>query len=111
MFAEALANGESSFGTATSVAAMQAVVRNTMVQGILSVLFVVLAIIVILSAVIASWRSWKSRELSTSEDRAVPSRLFGPASFIPTRAERAIQKQWDARPKQRTTRGSKKAGH
>ncbi|MCU1546725.1 MAG: carbon starvation protein, partial [Homoserinimonas sp.] len=95
-FAEALASGETSFGTASTVEAMQAVVRNTMVQGVLSVLFVTLAIIVILSAVIATWRSWKSRSLATSEDPARPSRIFGPASFMATRAEKAIQAQWDA---------------
>src|SRR5690606_13891783 len=49
-FREALAAGETSFGTAGTVEAMNAVVRNTMVQGVLSVLFVVLAIIVIITA-------------------------------------------------------------
>jgi carbon starvation protein len=108
-FAEALASGETSFGTATSVQAMQAVVRNTMVQGILSVLFVVLSIIVIITAAWAAWRSWKTREFGTSEDPAVPTRIFAPASFIPTKEERAIQAQWDARPTQKTTLGSRKA--
>jgi carbon starvation protein len=110
-FSEALASGETSFGTATSVEAMQAVIRNTMVQGILSVLFVVLSIIVIATATWAAWRSYRSRDLGTSEDAAVPSRIFGPASFIPTRPEREIQAQWDARPTQKTTLGSRKAGH
>jgi carbon starvation protein len=110
-FSEALASGETSFGTATSVEAMQAVIRNTMVQGVLSVLFVVLSIIVIATATWAAWRSYRSRDLGTSEDAAVPSRIFGPASFIPTRPEREIQAQWDARPTQKTTLGSRKAGH
>jgi carbon starvation protein len=110
-FSEALASGETSFGTATSVEAMQAVIRNTMVQGILSVLFVVLSIIVIVAAIWAAWRSWKTREFGTSEDPAVASKIFGPASFIPTKAERAIQAQWDARPTQKTTLGSRKATH
>jgi carbon starvation protein len=110
-FSEALASGETSFGTATSVEAMQAVIRNTMVQGILSVLFVVLSIIVIATASWAAWRSYRSRDLGTSEDAAVPSRIFGPASFIPTRPEREILAQWDALPTKKTTLGSRKAGH
>jgi carbon starvation protein len=110
-FSEALASGETSFGTAQGVEAMQAVIRNTMVQGILSVLFVVLSIVVITAASWAAWRSYRTRELGTSEDPAVPSRIFGPASFIPTRPEREIQAQWDARPTVKTTLGSKKAGH
>ncbi|TQL48187.1 carbon starvation protein [Homoserinimonas aerilata] len=110
-FAGALAAGETSFGTATSVEAMQAVVRNTMVQGVLSVLFVVLAIIVILAAAAATWRSWRTRELGTSEDTAVPSRLFAPAGFVATPAEREIQSQWDARPDARGSVRAKRGDH
>ncbi|HEU4808509.1 MAG TPA: carbon starvation CstA family protein [Homoserinimonas sp.] len=109
-FSEALASGETSFGTADGVDAMEAVIRNTMVQGILSVLFVVLSIIVIVTASWAAWRSYRTRELGTSEDVAVPSRIFAPASFVPTGPEREIQAQWDARVTERTTLGSKKAG-
>ncbi|QEE61077.1 carbon starvation protein A [Salinibacterium sp. dk2585] len=104
-FREALAAGETSFGTATSVEAMNAVVRNTMVQGILSVLFVLLAIIVILTAVLAVWRSYKRRSTATSEDAAVPSRIFAPAGLIATPAEKKIQQQWDARGEPARTQG------
>ncbi|MDJ0323314.1 carbon starvation CstA family protein [Cryobacterium sp. PH31-AA6] len=95
-FSEALAAGETSFGTAKSVAAMEAVVRNTMVQGVLSILFVVLAIIVMVSAIQATWHSWKSRDFGTSEDPAVPSQMFAPSGFLPTAAEKELGASWDA---------------
>ncbi|WP_104163660.1 carbon starvation CstA family protein [Cryobacterium sp. N22] len=97
-FSNALAAGETSFGTATSVEAMEAVVRNTMVQGILSIIFVTLAVIVIFTALQATWNAWKTRSNATSEDLAVPSRIFAPSGLKATPAEKATQALWDARP-------------
>ncbi len=53
-FRNALDAGEESFGTAKTVAAMEAVVRNTFIQGTLSIVFVVLSIIVIATAILAT---------------------------------------------------------
>ncbi|MGY4859022.1 carbon starvation CstA family protein [Cryobacterium sp. AP23] len=97
-FSNALAAGETSFGTATSVEAMEAVVRNTMVQGILSIVFVTLAVIVIFTALQATWRAWRTRSNATSEDPAVPSRIFAPSGLVATPAEKTTQAEWDARP-------------
>lgn len=107
-FSEALAAGETSFGTAPTVPAMEAVVRNTMVQGILSIVFVTLAIIVILTAIQATWRAYRSGSSATSEDPAVPSRVFAPAGFLPSKAEKDLQAQWDALP---AAAKPKKTGH
>jgi carbon starvation protein len=97
-FRQALADGETSFGTAPTVEAMNAVVRNTMVQGILSILFVTLAIIVIVAAILATIRAARRGSSETSEDAAVPSALFAPAGLVATPAERELQAQWDALP-------------
>jgi carbon starvation protein len=97
-FAKALADGETSFGTATSVEAMEAVVRNTMVQGILSIVFVTLALIVIFTALQATWAAWRSSSHATSEDPGVPSKIFAPSGLMATPAEKAIQAEWDKRP-------------
>ncbi|ASN51017.1 carbon starvation CstA family protein [Sinomonas sp. R1AF57] len=94
-FAKALADGKTSFGTAKTVAAMEAVVRNTMVQGVLSVVFVVLSIIVIITALIATVKAFRGIGVDTDqEDPAVPSRVFAPAGVVPTPAERAVRAQW-----------------
>ena len=97
-FRQALADGETSFGTAPTVEAMEAVVRNTMVQGVLSILFVTLAIIVIVAAVLATIRAARRGASETSEDDAVPSKIFAPAGLIATPAERKLQAEWDALP-------------
>ncbi|WP_433875976.1 carbon starvation CstA family protein [Sinomonas atrocyanea] len=96
-FAKALADGKTSFGTAKTVAAMEAVVRNTMVQGVLSVVFVVLSIIVIITALIATVKAFRGIGVDTDqEDPAVASRVFAPAGAIPTPAERAVLAEWRA---------------
>ncbi|TDW30271.1 carbon starvation CstA family protein [Cryobacterium psychrophilum] len=97
-FSDALAAGETSFGTAPSVLAMEAVVRNTMIQGLLSILFVVLAIIVIVTAIQATVRAYRSGSNASSEDPPVQSLIYGPAGFIPTPAEKALEAQWNGLP-------------
>ncbi|MGL4242948.1 MAG: carbon starvation CstA family protein, partial [Beijerinckiaceae bacterium] len=87
-FRAALEAGETSFGTAQGVPAMEAVVRNTAIQGTLSIVFVSLAIIVIATALIATVRSLRAGGGVESEDPAVPSRLVAPAGFIATAEER-----------------------
>ncbi|WP_285320572.1 carbon starvation CstA family protein [Pseudarthrobacter sp. lyk4-40-TYG-27] len=101
-FSKALADGKTEFGTAKTVAAMEAVVRNTAIQGWLSVIFVVLSIIVIATAVLATVKAFRDRAsgaaTTDNEDPAVPSRVFAPAGLVPTAAERALGAEWDKVP-------------
>ncbi len=97
-FRDALAAGETSFGTATSVAAMEAVVRNTMIQGILSVTFLVLSVIVITISIIKVIQAVRPGPVIDQEDPEVPSHRFAPAGFIASSEERAVEKQWNALP-------------
>jgi carbon starvation protein len=101
-FSKALADGKKEFGTAKSVAAMEAVVRNTTIQGWLSVIFVVLTIIVIATAVLATIKAFRDRAAgratTDNEDPAVPSRVFAPAGLVPTTAERELAAEWDRVP-------------
>jgi carbon starvation protein len=101
-FSKALAEGKTEFGTAKTVAAMEAVVRNTAIQGWLSVIFVVLSIIVIVTALLATVRAFRNRAAGVptkdNEDPALPSRVFAPAGLIPTRAERELLAEWEKVP-------------
>ena len=97
-FKQALADGETSFGTAGSVEAMEAVVRNTFVQGTLSIVFMVLTIIVITMAIVATVRSYRTRGLPENEDPRVESRIYAPAGIILTPAEKDLEAQWKALP-------------
>jgi carbon starvation protein len=97
-FRDALARGETSFGPAGTVEAMQAVVRNTFVQGTLSIVFVTLAIIVILTSIAAVVRSYRTRGGVEAEDPYVPSRIFAPAGLVPTPEEKRLAREWAAVP-------------
>jgi carbon starvation protein len=101
-FSKALAEGKTEFGSAKTVAAMEAVVRNTMIQGWLSVIFVVLSIIVIITAVIATVRAFRNEAggvvHTDHEDTAVPSRVYAPSGFIPSPAERELAAEWNKLP-------------
>ena len=101
-FAKALADGKTSFGTAKTQAAMEAVVRNTMIQGWLSIIFVVLSIVVIITAVIATIQALRNTAAglpnAEHEDPAQASRVFAPAGFIPTAAERDLVAEWNELP-------------
>ncbi|WP_104173951.1 carbon starvation CstA family protein [Arthrobacter sp. Y81] len=102
VFSKALADGKTEFGTAKTVAAMEAVVRNTMIQGWLSVIFVVLSIIVIITGVVATVKAFRNEAAGVGhddhEDPAVPSRGYAPAGLIPTAAERELMAEWNKLP-------------
>jgi carbon starvation protein len=75
------------------------IVRNTFIQGSLSILFAVLVVIVVAAGVIMALRTIRGSGRPLTADDPVPSRLFAPSGMIPTAAEKEVQKQWDALPK------------
>ncbi len=109
-FKEALAAGETSFGTATSVEAMEAVVRNTFVQGTLSIIFVVLAIVVMAAALVTTVKALRAGGGENHEDEPVASRRFAPAGILTTSAEKEIEAEWAQLPPEKRPVSSG-AGH
>lgn len=88
--------GEESFGSAATPEAMDAVIRNTAVQGTLSILFAGLVLITVLAAAVVCVRAVRAGGLPTSEEPDAPSRIFAPSGMVPTDAEREVQALWDA---------------
>jgi carbon starvation protein len=88
--------------TAKTPADVDKIVRNTFIQGSLSVLFAALVIVVFVAGVIVAVRAIRGQGKPLTEDEPVPSRLFAPSGLVPTKAEREVQKQWDAQPKSHT---------
>jgi carbon starvation protein len=87
-YAEALARGEV-LGPAKDIDDMQAVVVNSTVDGVLSILFAVLIIIVIANAMLVWYRALTSSEpLPSTEAPAEPSQIVAPAGLIPTAEEK-----------------------
>ena len=93
---DALDSGAEKFGTAKSTAEIEAVVRNTFVQGSLSILFVVLTLIVVVTAVIVTVRAFSGHRGQDHEDPFVESHIYAPSGLIPSKAERALEKEWAA---------------
>ena len=93
-FKGALERGETSFGTAKNVEAMEAVVRNTGVQGWLSVIFLVLSVIVIIAAIIATIRAYPNGGGTDTEDPEIPSRIYAPSGLVSSPAEKELEKAW-----------------
>ncbi|MCO7204273.1 carbon starvation protein A [Microbacterium sp. CnD16-F] len=91
-YRDALAAGDTTLGTPE---VMGAVIRNTFVQGTLSIVFVTLAIIVIIAAVAVTITAIRRGGGENHEDEPVPSRRFAPAGFIATPSERELDKQWE----------------
>jgi carbon starvation protein len=87
--------GETSFGSASNAAALHDVVRNTFIQGTLSIVFAALVAVVVIAGILVSLRAIRGAA-PTSESPPVPSRRFAPTGLIPTPAERKVQAQWDA---------------
>ncbi|OFL65335.1 carbon starvation CstA family protein [Brevibacterium sp. HMSC063G07] len=95
-YKNALANGETSLGPTQGEEAMRAVIRNTFVQGTLSIVFAAIVILVVIMAVYRSFQALSTKNFTTAEDPFVESKMFAPAGFIPTKAEREVMADWKA---------------
>ena len=100
-FLDAKASGAKTFGSAATPEAIDAVIRNTSIQGTLSIVFAALVLVVVLSAAVVCVRSVRAGGLPTTEDPDLPSRLFAPSGLVPTAAERGVQAEWDERDRSR----------
>ena len=107
-FKEAAAQGLTTFKSAKSPAEIDAVVRNTAIQGVLSILFAVLVLIVIAAAAVACYKAIVARqrgeEIATSEEPFSPSAFFAPSGLGATSIEKSVAQVWatEAPPTERT---------
>lgn len=97
LYADARDAGLTTFKTAKTPEAIDAVIRNTFVQGTLSIVFASLVLVVVAAAAWTCLRAVRAGGLPTTEDDDVPSRLFAPSGFLPTDVENEVEKQWAAR--------------
>ena len=95
-YAAAQAAGKNAFGSAKTAGQLADVVRNTFVQGTLSIVFATVVLIVLVAAIIAIYRAIHGTGIPLSEDSPVPSAMFAPSGIVATSGERAVQRQWDA---------------
>ncbi|MBF6424572.1 carbon starvation protein A [Nocardia cyriacigeorgica] len=81
--------------TAKTPEDVDAVIRNTFIQGTLSIVFAVLVLIVAVVGAIVCYRAWRAGSAETTESPEEPSRIFAPRGFLPTAAEKEVQREWD----------------
>jgi carbon starvation protein len=94
--------GKTKFGSAADGHQLDEVIRNTFIQGTLSIVFATVVVIVFVAGIIMAFKAIRGSAPLT-EDDPVPSRRFAPAGMLPTSAERELQKQWDTRPTSSTS--------
>ncbi|OYN98222.1 carbon starvation CstA family protein [Enemella evansiae] len=82
------------YQTATSQEQLEAVIRNTFVQGTLSIIYALLVAIVVIVALMVSVKALRNGGLPTDESEAVPSKIFAPKSFVPTKLEKEVYAEW-----------------
>ena len=97
-YREARDAGKTAFGAAKNSAQLHDVIRNTFIQGTLSIVFAVVVLIVVAAAVVTSIRATRGRGRPLAAENPVPSRLFGPSRLFATPLEKEVQRQWDALP-------------
>jgi carbon starvation protein len=90
--------GKTAFGAAKNAGQLDAVIRNTFIQGTLSIVFAVLVLVVVAAGVVVAMRSIRGRGTPPAADEPVPSRLFAPSGMVMTATEKEVQKLWDASP-------------
>jgi carbon starvation protein len=91
--------GKTAFGSAKNPDQLDDVIRNTFIQGTLSILFALVVVIVVTVAIVVTLRTIRGNSRPPlSEDDAVPSKRFAPSGLISTAAERELQRQWDGTP-------------
>ncbi|WP_284303179.1 carbon starvation CstA family protein [Mobilicoccus caccae] len=90
----ALASGQTTFQQAKTTEAVEAVVRNTAVQGTLSIVYAVLVLVVFIAAMTVVVRTLRAGGAPVSEHDAPPSQIFAPSSFVATKLEKEVLAEW-----------------
>ncbi|SPM28176.1 Carbon starvation protein CstA, partial [Mycobacterium terramassiliense] len=90
--------GKTAFGAAKNAHQLDEVIRNTFIQGTLSILFALVVVIVFAAGTAVAFRAIRGGGRPLTEEEQVPSKRFAPSGLIPTPAERELQRQWDAVP-------------
>ena len=88
--------GKTAFGSAKNAHQLDDVIRNTFIQGTLSILFALVVVIVVAAGITLALKAIRGGGRPLTEEHPLPSKRFAPAGLIPTAAERDLQQQWSA---------------
>jgi|GEM_PF-743 len=82
-------------GDPSQLAIANATVRNTFIQGSLSILFLAMSLTVLICAIIRVVNTIKNKDTFTSEDPPVESKLFAPVQFLPSALEKKVEAEFE----------------
>jgi carbon starvation protein len=88
--------GKTTFGAAKNAHQLDEVIRNTFIQGTLSILFALVVVIVFVAGIVVAFKAIRGGGRPLTEEDPVPSKRFAPSGLIRTTAERDLQRQWGA---------------
>ncbi|WP_194785006.1 carbon starvation CstA family protein [Actinomyces haliotis] len=80
---------------AQAVSDTQAVIRNTMIQGTLSIIFLAMVAFVMVCACITMIRSVRTGDTTTSEDPYQESRFFAPEHLVASKLEKKLVAEYE----------------
>ncbi len=84
--------GKTSFGSAKNPHQLDDVIRNTFIQGTLSILFAMVVVIVLIAGIVVALRVIRGGGRPLTEDHPVPSKLFAPSGSDPHRRRARVAK-------------------
>jgi carbon starvation protein len=97
--------------TDTEMEVTQATIRNTFIQGTLSILFLAMAAAVLIASIIRIVKTIASGDKTTSEDPHQESALFAPTHFVATALERKVESEFEEIGDPALLIGHTKGGH
>jgi carbon starvation protein len=102
--------GKTAFGAAKDAQQLSAVIRNTVIQGSLSIVFAVVVLVVVAAGIAVSLRAIRGQGRPLATQDPVPSRIFGPSGLFATPVEKEVLQQWDALATSRAGSAAKSVG-
>ncbi len=88
--------GKTTYLTAKTPHEIDMVIRNTAVQGTLSILYAALVLAVLAIGLSVALKAYRNGGLPDSETEHLDSEIFAPSSFVATPAEKAVLAEWKA---------------
>ena len=82
-------------GAADAIAVQDAVIRNTFIQGTMSIIFVLLVVAVIISAILRVRKTIATKDTTTSEDPYQESNFYAPTTMVASKLDKKLVKEYE----------------
>lgn len=94
-----------------AIGVQDAIIRNTFIQGTLSIIFVLMVAAVLVAALITAVRAVVQKDTRSSEDPFQESNFFAPSTMIPTKIDRELSAEYQRNGDPALIPGARPASH